>query len=150
MVYWRQLVCFLITGLEITFEESDYSIKEGGTLRTDIRFKFRNNQNPFSVHLCPVNISTAEAHDLGFFIDYDNIEIISRATAGELQCMAYAHYYHKGGRHYAGMAWMPALHFQASKLTNNQPFYVASYTPARITTLLLTGLSENHRDLFCE
>ena len=74
---------FLITGLEINFEESDYSIEEGGTLSTDIRFQFRGNQNPFTVRLCPVDIDTAEALDLGFFIDSDSIDIISRATAGE-------------------------------------------------------------------
>ena len=58
-------------------------IEEGGTLRTDIRFQFRNNQNPFTVRLCPVNISSAEARGLGYFIDSDDIDIISRATAGE-------------------------------------------------------------------
>ena len=58
-------------------------IEEGGTLRTDIRFQFRNNQNPFSVHLCPVNISTVEDLGLGFVIDSGDIDINSRATAGE-------------------------------------------------------------------
>ena len=67
------LAVLIITGLEINFEELNYSIEEGGTLSTGIRFQFRGNQIPFTVHLCRVNISTAEALDLGFFIDYDNI-----------------------------------------------------------------------------
>ena len=73
-----------LTGLEINFEELDYSIEEGGTLSTDIRFQFINNQNPFTIRLCPVDIDTAEALGLSFFIDSDYIDIISRATAGEL------------------------------------------------------------------
>ena len=73
----------IITGLEINFEESDYSIEEGIALSTDIRFQFRNNQNPFSVRLCPVNISVVEDMGLGKFIDSGDINIISRATTGE-------------------------------------------------------------------
>ena len=83
MVYWQHFICFLITGLQINFEESDYSFEEGGTLSTDIRFQFRNNQNNFSVCLCPVNISVVEEMGLGEFIDSVDIAIISRATAGE-------------------------------------------------------------------
>ena len=70
-----------VTGLEINFEESDYSIVEGGTLSAYIRFQFRNNQNNFSVRLCPVNISVVEEMGLGEFINSG--DIISRATAGE-------------------------------------------------------------------
>ena len=72
-----------LTGLLIHFEESEYSIVEGGTLSTDIRLSFRNNQNPFSVRLCPVDIDTVEAHGLGYFINSGDIDNISRATAGE-------------------------------------------------------------------
>ena len=73
--------------LEINFDVDslcDLStvIEEGGTLSTDIRFQFRNNQNPFTVRLCPVNISTAEDLGLGFFINSGDIDIISRATSG--------------------------------------------------------------------
>ena len=82
-VYWQHFISFLITGLEINFEESDYSNEEGGILSTDIRLQFRNNQNPFSVRLCPVNVSTVEARGLGHFINSGDIDIISRATAGE-------------------------------------------------------------------
>ena len=70
--------------LEINFEEDDYSIEEGGTLSTVIRLQFRQNQNPFTVRLCPVSIDTAEAMNLGSFIDFYNIDDISRATAGGL------------------------------------------------------------------
>ena len=82
-VYWYHFISFLITGLEINFEESYYSIEEGGTLSTDIRFQFRNNQNPFSVRLCPVDIDTVEARGLGRFIDPGDNYNIFKATAGE-------------------------------------------------------------------
>ena len=81
-VYWQHLICFLNTGLKINFEESDYSIEEGGTLSTNIRFQFRNNQNPFTVTLTPVDIDTAEALGLGFFIYFEDINLLSRATSG--------------------------------------------------------------------
>ena len=86
-VCWEHFISFLITGLEINFEESDYSIEEGGILSTDIRFQFSNNQNPFTVTLTPVDIDTAEALGLGFFINsydiyFEDINLLSRATSG--------------------------------------------------------------------
>ena len=78
-VYRQHLICFLITGLEINFEESDYSIEEGRALSPDIRL---HNQNPFTVTLTPVDIDTAEALGLGFFIDFYYNSAISRATSG--------------------------------------------------------------------
>ena len=81
-VYWQHFISFLITGLEINFEESDYSIEEGGTLSTDIRFQFRGTQNPFTVTLTPVDIDTAEALGLGFFINFYFNSAIFRATSG--------------------------------------------------------------------
>ena len=74
----------LVTGLEINFENDDYSIEEGGTLNSVIRLQFRQNQNSFTVRLCPVSIDTAEAMNLGSFIDSDTIDEISRATPGGL------------------------------------------------------------------
>ena len=74
----------LVTGLEINFEEDDYSIEEGGTLSTIIRFQFRQNQNSFTVRLCPLSIDDAEAMNLGFFIDSGTIDEISRAMPGRL------------------------------------------------------------------
>ena len=74
----------LVTGLEINFEEDDYSIVEGGTLSTIIRFQFRQNQNSFTVRLCPLSIEDAEDMNLGFFIDSETIDEISRATPGRL------------------------------------------------------------------
>ena len=73
----------------INLEESDYSIEEGGTLSTDIRLQFSNNQNPFTVTLTPVDIDTAEALGLGVFIDFD-ISAISRATLGNVYNTDYA------------------------------------------------------------
>ena len=84
-------VYLLVTVLEINFEEDDYSIEEGRTLSTVIRLQFRQNQNPFTVRLCPVSIDTAEAMNLGSFIDSDTIDIISRATPGGLlKCHLYS------------------------------------------------------------
>ena len=71
-----------LLGLEINFERCDHSIEEGGTLRTNIRLQYRNNQNPFTVTLSPLSVDTTETLGLGFFINSDDIDIISRATAG--------------------------------------------------------------------
>ena len=71
-----------ITGLEINFEEDDYLIEEGGLLSTTIRFQFRQNQNPFTVLLCPVSIGEAENRGVGIFFDSDYIDEFSRATPG--------------------------------------------------------------------
>ena len=70
--------------LGINIEETDYSIEEGGTLNDDIRLQFRNNQNPFTITLSAVSINTTEdlIQDLGLFINSDDIQVISRATAG--------------------------------------------------------------------
>ena len=85
-------ICYLlVTGLEINFEEDDYSIEEGGTLNSVIRLQFRQNQNQFTVRLCPVSIDTAEVMNLGSFIDCDTIDEISRATPGGLlKCPLYS------------------------------------------------------------
>ena len=77
-------VYLLVTVLEINFEESDYSIEEGGTLNSVIRLQFRQNQNQFTVRLCPLSIDTAENMSLEFFIDSETIHAISRATSGGL------------------------------------------------------------------
>ena len=76
-------VKFFVIGLEINFQESDYAIEEGGTLSTDIRLQFRNNQSPFTIRLCPIDINTAEDMGLGFFVDSGDIDNISRATSGK-------------------------------------------------------------------
>ena len=75
------MTCHNYAGLEINFEQSDYSIEEGGALSSNICLQFRNNQNSF--RFCPVNISTAENMNLSVFINSGAIDIISRATAGE-------------------------------------------------------------------
>ena len=76
-------VKFFVIGLEINFQESDYAIEEGGTLSTDIRLQFRNNQSPFTIRLCPIDIDTTEDMGLGFFVDSGEIDIISRAISGK-------------------------------------------------------------------
>ena len=72
--------------LEISFEESDYSIEEGSRmLSSPITLQFKTNQNPFTVRLSPVIVDTAEGMDLGFFINSRTITQASRATAGITQ-----------------------------------------------------------------
>ena len=80
------LVVYLIfiVGLEIDFEEADYSITEGSGLSAPIRLQFTNNQNPFNIRFSAVNITNAEGKGVGSFI----IEEEARATSGYvLNCM---------------------------------------------------------------
>ena len=73
----------IFTELKINFDYLDYSIEEGGGgLSLPIRFQFQSNQNPFTITICPVNISIAENIGLGELIDSDTINEVSRATAG--------------------------------------------------------------------
>ena len=75
----------LFIGLEINFEESDYSITEGGGLNTPIRLWFRINQNPFNITFTPVTIGAVEDMGLGRNFIYSNtIEEESRAEPGEV------------------------------------------------------------------
>ena len=77
------VILSLCTGLEINFEESDYSMIEGITvLSTTMTLTFRSNQNPFSVILTAVTVDTAESMGLGSFINSDNIVPYFRATEG--------------------------------------------------------------------
>ena len=74
-----------IIGLEINFEESDYSIAEGSNLSTPIRLQFRNNQNPFTITFTPVTIDDVEDMGLGAnFINSDTIEEEYRAEPGKV------------------------------------------------------------------
>ena len=76
-------VCVLSTGLEINFEESDYSTEEGSTMLSSlITLHFRNNQRPFTVTLCPVGVGRVEMEDLGSFINSGIITDSSRAIPG--------------------------------------------------------------------
>ena len=75
---------FLYTGLEINFEESDYSIIEGTPLR--VLMQFRPAQNPFTFTVRPVSITSAEDIGLEDFINCASIGEASRATAG-INCM---------------------------------------------------------------
>ena len=70
-----------IVGLEINFEDSDYSITEGSGLSTPITLQFRNNQNAFKIIFTPVTIDAVEGMGLGEnFINSENIEEEARAT----------------------------------------------------------------------
>ena len=75
----------LFIGLEINFEESGYSITEGGGLTIPITLQFRNNQNAFNITFSPVTIDYTEGKGLGAnFINSDTIEEESRAELGEV------------------------------------------------------------------
>ena len=70
--------------LEINFDESDYSIEEGSPVTNIMNLQFRTNQNSFTLTLSSVTIGTAESEGLGLFINSENINSPSRATAGML------------------------------------------------------------------
>ena len=74
--------------LQINFGESDYRIEEdSGILITPITLQFRENQNPFTVILTPVEVGDIDSLGLRSFINPDNIGDTSRATAGEKTAM---------------------------------------------------------------
>ena len=71
-------------GLEINFEESDYSIEEGSDLHTPIRLQFIKNQNAFTIAFTPVTIAAVDGMGLGNFINFGYIDDRYRATLGEV------------------------------------------------------------------
>ena len=74
-----------LIGLEINFEESDYSITEGSGLTTPITLQFRNNQNAFTITFAPVTIDAVEGMSLGRnFINSETILEESRAEPGNV------------------------------------------------------------------
>ena len=76
---------YINTGLEINFEESDYSITEGAGLSVPITLQFRSNQNAFTVTLSPVTIDAVEGMGLGTnFISSETIDDESRAEQGKV------------------------------------------------------------------
>ena len=84
-VYYHTTRIHILIGLEINFEESDYSILEGSGLSTPIRLQFRNTQNAFTITFSPVTIDAVEDMGLGRnFINSDTIEERSRAEPGEV------------------------------------------------------------------
>ena len=68
------------TGLEINFEEADYSVLEGTPL--SVLMQFRSTQSPFTLSVRPISIANAEDRGLEGFINCASIEEASRATAG--------------------------------------------------------------------
>lgn len=74
-----------ITELEISFEECDYSSKEGSGLMRPIRIRFYGpTQNSFTLSLSAMSIDTADGLGLGIFIDSTTHKHSSRATAGKI------------------------------------------------------------------
>ena len=86
-VYYHTTPIHIFIGLEINFEESDYSITEGAGLTTPITLQFRNNQNAFNITFSPVTIDAVEGKGLGAnFINSETIEEESRAEIGKVIC----------------------------------------------------------------
>ena len=74
-------------GLEISFVEPQYSIREGEALSPVLRLQFRETQNPLTVTLYPVSITTAKTEfEVEDFIMSSDID---EATAGELHGFAF-------------------------------------------------------------
>ena len=70
-------------GLEIYFEDSEYSVGEDEAMGAPIHMKFRKTQNPFILTLSPASINDAETvFNVGNFIDFDTIVEPFRATPG--------------------------------------------------------------------
>ena len=77
------LVCGFLE-LDINFEETFYSMEEGPTGR-QIILQFTSNQNPFSLTLQTMDITTAESEGFTSLLDTHLInKAYSRATEGEL------------------------------------------------------------------
>ena len=78
-------VCFLLTELEISFDEEEYSTDErtimAGALQ--ISFSFLQAQAPFSMELIPVTIDMAiTQYGLSDFLSLDDIARDQKAESG--------------------------------------------------------------------
>ena len=79
-------VCIALhAGLEINFDEFDYSTEENDiTGFRDISLSFRETQAPFSVELIPTTIDVAiRQYNLTAFLHLDELEEDMKAQSGE-------------------------------------------------------------------
>ena len=75
-------LCFPATVLKFRFRNCDYLVNEGsGTLNLPISFVFADSQNPFTITLSTVTVTTAERRGLGALINAQAIFNDSRATS---------------------------------------------------------------------
>ena len=77
-------VCFLLTELEISFDEEEYSTDERTIMGlSGISFSFLQVQTPFSMELIPVTIHVAiTEYDLSDFFSLDDIARDQKAESG--------------------------------------------------------------------
>ena len=74
-------LCNVFAGLEIHFDELEYSVSEDGTLTKPITVQFKRTQREFVLSLSPVSIDNVEANfNITDFIDTDSIGEAFRAT----------------------------------------------------------------------
>ena len=80
-------MCMLYTGLEINFDEEDYSTDENDiTGLSGISLSLRETQAPFRMELIPATIGVAESaeYDLTDFLSLDEILAEQHAKSGEM------------------------------------------------------------------
>ena len=85
--YKEQWSCYdihcvkIFAGLEIHFDELEYSVSEDGTLTKPITVQFKRTQREFVLLLNPVSIDNIKAKfNITDFIDTDSIGEAFRAT----------------------------------------------------------------------
>ena len=72
----------LCTVLQLFFEDCDYRVTEGSRVSRSLRVHYYGSvQNPFTLILRTMSVSSAESIGLGNFIGSDTILNSSRATA---------------------------------------------------------------------
>ena len=76
----------MYTGLEINFDEEDYSTDEGDISGlSGISLSLRETQVPFRMELIPATVDMAETvFDLTEFLNLDEIEEDQEAESGEM------------------------------------------------------------------
>ena len=76
----------MYTGLEINFDEEDYSTDEGDISGlSGISLSLRETQVPFRMELIPATVDMAETvFDLTEFLNLDEIEEDQEAKSGEM------------------------------------------------------------------
>ena len=76
---------YFCTGLEINFDEVDYSTDEGDIMGLNISLSLRETQAPFKMELIPVTIDVArQQYDLDDFLTLSEIQNDQKALSGDI------------------------------------------------------------------
>ena len=79
------MLIYVYTGLEINFDEEDYSTDEGDKMLSGISLSVRKTQAPFRMELIPVTVDMAETvYNLTAFLSLNDIAKDQRAQSGEI------------------------------------------------------------------